>query len=720
MAKPAKPRLPLAAFRGRLIFRGAFLLLVIATLSLALVLLKEEKRRSYQNYRVSLTKTQAEIAARLRHPAGQLALLNPAMRASGVVPLRPLVLPFSALDFDDQNKVQQAIEMAGCLLQYPDGSSACAAVGSNPYAGGFLYLAGSFLSGPLVGRERGVLELDNVHYARISVTSRGETTQWTAPFEAQVPPGPAVATVLGPPAPALPAAIRGRLTGFAGGGPMLIKHSRPVRDFRGWLWQSPRCADPAIDNEDCTRRSFFSIRLPVEVFREALFAGPRPVWPPPELDGMQVRIEMFGPKSGEGDAPVLFDSNAGTPTPPFSLGDLTTALQPGETLRIRKLGAGARDIALLSGAADTGERTARWISRLVDRIEVPGAPASSGSIEERNIISTAAGNYEVALSGDLRGMDRGIAAVATRLSTFVAAMLAAIILAWLVIELGLIRRIAVLTRRAAAVSRNVQQSNAQGKTGADRITELEVADLRGSDELGILAGGLSDLLERVKDDVRREQIRAQQERELWHAVGHEIMSPLQSLMVLHPKEEDASHRYIQRMQQAVRVLYGTASPSEALQAATLRVEALDLNAFLANLAANAHFAGVADVRYEAGETPVPVRADEFPLEDVVTHILRNADRHRTAGTAITLSLEAGDGTASVAIRNVGPRIDTALLERIFEYGVSDAQAGNAHASERRGQGLFVAKTYMAKMGGTVSARNESDGASFILTLQRAA
>jgi signal transduction histidine kinase len=716
--KLAKPRLPLAAFRGRLIFRGAFLLLIIATLSLALVLLKEEKRRSYQNYRVSLAKTQAEIAARLRHPAGQLALLNPSMRSSGVVPLRPLVLPFSALDFDDQNKVQQAIEMAGCLLQYPDGSSACAAVGSNPYAGGFLYLAGSFLSGPLVGRERGVLELDNVHYARVSVTSRGETTQWTAPFEAQVPPAPSPAPALGPPVPALPAAIRGRLTGFAGGGPMLIKHSRPVRDFRGWLWQSPRCADPAIDSEDCTRRSFFSIRLPVDVFREALFAGPRPVWPPAELDGMQVRIEMFGPKAGEGDAPVLFDSNAGNPTPPFSLGDLATALQPGETLRIRKLGPGARDIALLSGAADNSERTARWISRLVDHIEVPAALASNGSIEERNIISTAAGNYEVALAGDLRGVDRGIAAVATRLSTFVAAMLAAIILAWLVIELGLIRRIAVLTRRAAAVSRNVQESSA--KTGADRITELEVADLRGNDELGILAGGLSDLLERVKDDVRREEIRAQQERELWHAVGHEIMSPLQSLMVLHPVEEDASHRYIQRMQQAVRVLYGTASPSEALQAATLRVEALDLNAFLANLAANAHFAGVEDVQYAAGDAPVPVRADEFPLEDVVTHILRNADRHRAAGTPITLSLEIGESTVSATIRNVGPRIEEALLGRIFEYGVSDAQTNSPQSAERRGQGLFVAKTYMAKMGGTVSVRNEEDGVSFVLTLQKAA
>ncbi|HEX4326195.1 MAG TPA: sensor histidine kinase, partial [Burkholderiales bacterium] len=180
LPKLAAPRLGLAAFRGRLLFRGAFLLLILATLSLALVLLKEEKQRSYQNYRQNLARSEAEIAARLRHPAGQLALLNPDMLRAGVLPLRPVVLPFSAIDFDDQNKVRQAVEMAGCLVQYADGSSACAGIGNNPYAGGFLYLAGSFLSAPLAGREQGVLELYNVHRARVTLTMRDKSWQWIA------------------------------------------------------------------------------------------------------------------------------------------------------------------------------------------------------------------------------------------------------------------------------------------------------------------------------------------------------------------------------------------------------------------------------------------------------------------------------------------------------------------------------------------------------------
>jgi two-component system, OmpR family, sensor kinase len=203
------------------------------------------------------------------------------------------------------------------------------------------------------------------------------------------------------------------------------------------------------------------------------------------------------------------------------------------------------------------------------------------------------------------------------------------------------------------------------------------------------------------------------------AVGHEILSPLQSLMVLHPQPGDAGHRYVQRMQQAVKVLYGQASPTEALQAAHLEVGTIDLDEFLHHVASNAHFAGIENVRYERRGAPVIVRADEFSLEDVVTHVLRNADRHREAGTAITLSLSTdAPGLATVTIHNQGAPIAEALLDRVFEYGVSGAgTGGEAPPAGQRGQGLFVARTYMSKMGGTIEARNESGGVSLVLNLQ---
>ena len=47
-------------------------------------------------------------------------------------------------------------------------------------------------------------------------------------------------------------------------------------------------------------------------------------------------------------------------------------------------------------------------------------------------------------------------------------------------------------------------------------------------------------------------------------------------------------------------------------------------------------------------------------------------------------------------------------------------AGARESAPQRGQGLFVAKTYMAKMGGTIAARNADDGVWFVLTLPRTA
>lgn len=72
--------------------------------------------------------------------------------------------------------------------------------------------------------------------------------------------------------------------------------------------------------------------------------------------------------------------------------------------------------------------------------------------------------------------------------------------------------------------------------------------------------------------------------------------------------------------------------------------------------------------------------------------------------------------ATVTIHNTGPQIPTSLMEQIFECGVSEqAESG---ANTNRGHGLFVAKTYMSKMGGTISARNDGDGVSLVLGLQR--
>ncbi len=677
----------LAQFRLRLVFRGAFLLLALSTIALAISLLQQEKQLGYNNYQANFKKTQQQISATLRHPTGQMALLNPP--ASGAsAPLHPVLLPFSALDFDDQNKVQQAIAMSGCLLQYADNASLCVGIGNNPWAGGYIYIAGSFASRGLVSHVRGEKNILLAHRMAVTVSLRGQSYHWIALYEQE-------------PALVNQPAVYGRLTGFTSETINKPK-AKPERDFRGWIWQKPECASGTAEN--CLKDAFYSLRLPIPVLQEALFEKRRPVWPPEDLDQIQVELKILPPDS---DTPV-FDSNHPPVSAPFSLRDLQPMLLPGETLTIKKL-SDKRELVQLTGHLEDADESSSLLTRLIRKLPVE---TDGPALASREIISTPLDKYEVALNGDLRSASKSLSVVATRASWFVGSMLFAIFLVWLVIEIRIIRRITLLTKRADSLSKTV--------VGAKGWERFDVQDLRNSDELGVLASCLHDLLRRVREDVEREAIRAEQEKDMWHAVGHEIMSPLQSLMALQEgvegKGENQSQRYIERMQQAIKVLYGSASPSEAFQSSLLQVTEIDLVQFLKHIAENAPIAGIPEVHYEGPPDSVMVKADEYSLEDVVSHVLHNAQRYRLPDTPITMSLTMSETLATLSIHNCGPAIPADMIDKIFEYGVSDQPDSAARGS--RGQGLFVAKTYMAKMGGTIGAQNVADGVLFVLSLQR--
>lgn len=687
----------LASFRRRILFRAVFAALVVATLGLALAVLQQEKQQRIDSHRAALAQTLAQVAARLQHPSGQLLLMNPgAWTQATAAPLRPLRLPYSVLDADDPVRLLQAMETAGCLVQLGERGAVCAAVAGSALAGGFLYVAGYALDpADAVPRTAGERDAAGSHRLQVVVEADGRRQQWIAPFEAGA------------------GARRGRLAGFEGEGP-LLPAARPQREFRGWLVQDRPCA---AAEAGCRRRSTFALRLPIEAWRDALFEGEGPLaWPPAGL--ADVRVHLQWRAAGEG--PPLLDSDDPAATPPISLAELRALLMPGETLRVSR---GGRELLVLEPDAPPAAAPG-WLVRLVRRLPAEGA---NQPLRLTTQVRTPEGAHELALSGDPRSVDTPLAAAALRLAGFVAAMLLAIVLAWLLIELALIRRISVLTRRTRAATRDAAAGmSAPGRPkgefrsaehGGFSMSALQVADLRGSDELGILAGALADLVQRVRLEAERERLRAEREKDQWHAVGHEIMSPLQSLLALHPAPDDPSARYVRRMQQAVRVLYGHASPSEAFAATALQLQPLDLLAFLRHVADNAPAEGIADVQLQVprGLDALHVKADEYPLEDVLAHLLRNADRHREPGSPITLHLSTQGGQAELAVDNRGPRIAPDLLGRVFEYGVSGA-ASEGSAEGQRGQGLFVAKTYLAKMGGSIEVRNLADGVRFVVRL----
>ena len=289
---------------------------------------------------------------------------------------------------------------------------------------------------------------------------------------------------------------------------------------------------------------------------------------------------------------MVFDSSAaGAPRP--ALAALADNLRPGEVFSVLR---GDRILATVTGDA-VGEDTQAprpWLQSLVRRLP---AARLEGPLQA---LATLPGGLQLRLQGDLARVDRQLAATASRYSIYFAALAGAIGLAWLIVEMGLLHRMALLTRRASALSVELQ---------------------------------------RAREHLRREQLRAHQEREQWQAVGHEIMSPLQSLLALHGDAGDGSRRYLERMQAALHLLYGQASVGEAMVQASAQSQRVDIAAFLQQVADNAPHAGVDGV------------------------------------------VAIGCGAGCDVVADQGPRIPDERLATLFELGTSDrAQPG------QRGQG----------------------------------
>ncbi len=133
------------------------------------------------------------------------------------------------------------------------------------------------------------------------------------------------------------------------------------------------------------------------------------------------------------------------------------------------------------------------------------------------------------------------------------------------------------------------------------------------------------------------------------------------------------------------------------------------------MADNGPCIGIEQVHFD-GPDALLARADDYSLEDAVTHVLRNAERYRLQESPITITLAAGDTGATIMIHNQIPPIAPEMIGNLRVRCIGQAESG---AGGSRGQGQFVAKTYMAKMGDTIAAHNLDGGVSFVMSLQRA-
>lgn len=195
------------------------------------------------------------------------------------------------------------------------------------------------------------------------------------------------------------------------------------------------------------------------------------------------------------------------------------------------------------------------------------------------------------------------------------------------------------------------------------------------------------------------------------AIGHEIRSPLQSLLT-RTSEDAATRSDLERMGRAVEALYTATSVQAGLRDRRVSTKLADAAEFLQRLATNMHEDGIS-ILYRGPTKGVTAVFDSLALDDALSSVLDNAQRFMEPGSVIELDLAQTEVVAHLKIANVGPHIAAEDIGAIFDYGFSTQLD-----SEHMGLGLFSARVSVLRMGGTINVANTAYGVVFTITLLR--
>ncbi|HET8726447.1 MAG TPA: HAMP domain-containing sensor histidine kinase [Alphaproteobacteria bacterium] len=111
------------------------------------------------------------------------------------------------------------------------------------------------------------------------------------------------------------------------------------------------------------------------------------------------------------------------------------------------------------------------------------------------------------------------------------------------------------------------------------------------------------------------------------------------------------------------------------------------------------------------EPNLKVRGSEDVIETIVENILDNAHSFSSPGDDVTIGLKRNGASAELSIRDRGPGVEPAKLERIFDRYFSDRPElaatvnGTSVPEGHFGIGLWIVRENVAALGGRVTAEN---------------
>jgi two-component system sensor histidine kinase CpxA len=231
------------------------------------------------------------------------------------------------------------------------------------------------------------------------------------------------------------------------------------------------------------------------------------------------------------------------------------------------------------------------------------------------------------------------------------------------------------------------------------------------DELAVLARDF---------DAMADQLRANRSAitQLLRDISHELRSPLARMRVAlglarQPtadvsRQLDRMEREIERLDSLISQvlklarLHGTDAPFAR--------ETFDLDEVIEEVVRDANFEGAVKncrVRLQ-GAAGAAISGNRDLVRSAVENVLRNAVRYSPPDEPVEVSLLRSPGGLEILIRDHGPGVPAADLERIFEpfYRVAESRDRD---SGGEGIGLAITAQVMKAHGGSAHASNRADG-----------
>ncbi len=270
----------------------------------------------------------------------------------------------------------------------------------------------------------------------------------------------------------------------------------------------------------------------------------------------------------------------------------------------------------------------------------------------------------------------------------------------------------LLARHLTRPIRELQAASARLAAG-DFTTGLTPRTLARRDELAALARDFQSMAKQLKQLVDAQ-------RQLLRNVSHELRSPLARLQVAaalaRRRAGGAIDTEIDRIElETARLdeLIGQLLALMRLESAAGRAqEPLDLSALLDAVTRDARFEAEAhDSHVETTiEHDLTLTGNTELLRSVFDNVVRNAIRHTPRGTAVQVAAmrDPARGQIVVSVRDEGPGVPEAMLERIFEAFVRVDEARSSDVGGT-GLGLSIAKQGVRAHGGSIVAGNRPGG-----------